>query len=327
MTADLNYNYSNSFNTSDYNSQYFDFIGTSAGKSAERSSGGGTTKNITVQSDFVNPFSLTKKIEMGLRMALRNYDSNNDNFIDSSGTYIYKPALNVKYKYDDAVYAAYATYSQQIKNFSFQLGLRLESSRYSGELTNVGEHFSNQYPVSLFSSLFLTQKIGKRSDLQLNYSRKINRPNFFQLIPFTDFSDSLNLSKGNPGLIPEFTNLLELSYQIQYKTGNSILISFYGRNTKNLITRYQYKDINPDPDKMDSVIYATYANANRSYTYGLEVTGKNKIGKWWDITTNVNFFNATIKASNLPGTKDNSQFSWFGKLNNNFKLPKNFLSS
>lgn len=324
LTADINYNYSNNFNTSDYNSRYFDAANVPISMAIERSSGGGTTKNFTAQADFVNPFGQSKKIEMGLRMALRNYDSNNDNFIDSAGTYIYKPALNVKYKYNDAVYAAYATYSQQISNFSFQAGLRIESSSYSGDLTTKSEHFSNDFPVSLFPSVFLTEKLSKRSDIQLNYSRKINRPNFFQLIPFIDFSDSLNLSVGNPDLIPEFTNLLELAYQTQYKTGNSILISLYGRNTENLITRYQYKDKNPDMDKIDSVLFTSYANANRSYTFGVELTAKNKIAKWWDLTTNLNLYNSTIKAANLPGTTDNSQFSWFAKLNNNFKLPKNF---
>lgn len=325
FTADVNYNYSNNFNTSDYNNQYFDVNNDPISKNAERSSGGGTTKNFTFQADFANPISQTKKMEMGLRMALRNFDSNNDNFIqDPNGIYLYIPALNVKYKYDDAVYAAYTTYSQQINDFSFQLGLRLESSRYVGNLITKSLQFSNQYPFSLFPSMFLTQKIGKRSDLQLNYSRKINRPNFFQLIPFIDFSDSLNLTVGNPNLIPEFTNLVELGYQTQYGSGNSVLVNLYGRNTNNLITRYQYRGANPNPAKSDSVLFSSYANANRSYTYGIELTGKNKFTKWWDLTTNVNLFNATIKASNLPGSSDNSQFSWFVKLNNNFKLPGNF---
>ena len=326
LTADFNFNYSNNFNTSDYNSRYYDAV--MIPKSAlavERSSGGGTSRFYTVQTDFVNPITAAKKLETGLRMALRNYTSNNDNFIsDTLGNYIYQASLNVKYKYNDVVYAAYGTYSQQIKNFSFQLGLRIESSEYKGDLISKTQHFSNDYPVSIFPGVYLTQKISKKEDIQLNYSRKINRPNFFQLIPFIDFSDSLNLSVGNPNLIPEFTNLLEFTYQNQYSSGNSVLIDLYGRITNNLITRYQYKDENPNPAKMDSVLFTSYANANRSYTYGLELTGKNRFAKWWDLTTNLNLFNATIKAGNLPGTSDNSQFSWFAKINNNFKLPKNF---
>lgn len=325
-TADANFNYSNNFNTSDYNSQYYDANKIPlAPLAVERSSGGGTNRFFTAQTDLVNPISATKKFETGLRVSLRNYDSNNDNFIqDASGNYIYIASLNVKYKYNDVVYAAYGTYSQQIKDFSFQLGLRVESSEYKGNLVTKSAKFSNQYPLSFFPSVYLTQKIDKQSDIQLNYSRKINRPNFFQLIPFIDFSDSLNLSVGNPGLVPEFTNLLEIAYQNQYSTGHSILMSLYGRNTNDLITRYQYRDANPNPTKTDSVLFTSYANANRSYTAGLELTGKNKIAKWWDLTTNVNLFHSTIKASNLPGSTDNSQFSWFAKLNNSFKLPKNY---
>ena len=205
------------------------------------------------------------------------------------------------------------------------MGLRVESSDYTGELISKKQPpFSTKYPFSIFPSAFATYKLNDKEDLQVNYSRKVNRPNFFQLIPFIDYSDSLNLSVGNPQLVPEFTNLIELSYSNQYKAGNTFLATAYLRNTNNLITRYQYKDANPNPAKTDSVIISTYANANKSYTVGFEMTGKNKLFKWWDLTTNLNLFNSTIKAGNLAGGVTSSQFSWFFKINNNFKLPKNF---
>jgi hypothetical protein len=66
----------------------------------------------------------------------------------------------------------------------------------------------------LFPSVFLTRKLNEAGDqMQLAYTRRVNRPNFFQTMPFTDFSDSLNLRRGNVQLLPEFTNSLELSYQ------------------------------------------------------------------------------------------------------------------
>lgn len=94
--------------------------------------------------------------------------------------------------------------------------------------------------------------------------------------------------------------------------------------TSNLITRFQYNDANPDPSKADSILFTSYANANKSYNYGIELTGKNKLTGWWDITTNLNFFNVIIKAENLTGAESIEQFSWFVKLNNNIKLPANF---
>lgn len=326
LTADFNYNYSKNDNVGDYTTQYF-FSNNSpkTPQFIEQSKGGGTNRFITIQTDYADPITSSMKIEAGLRAAFRNFTSFNNNFVQTTpGQYLLIPGLSNDYKFNDELYAGYLTFSHQRKKLSYQLGLRAESSSYTGNLVSKNQKFKTEYPLSLFPSAFATYKLNDKEDMQLNYSRKINRPNFFQLIPFIDYSDSLNLSVGNPGLIPEFTNLLELSYSNQYKAGNSLLATVYFRNTNDLITRYQYKDANPNPARADSVIITTYANANRSYTFGLELTGKNKPAKWWDLTTNLNLFNSTIKAGNIPGTVSSSLFSWFAKINNNFKLPKNF---
>ncbi|MBA2248902.1 MAG: TonB-dependent receptor, partial [Chitinophagaceae bacterium] len=238
--------------------------------------------------------------------------------------YVSIPGLNNNYKFKDQVYAAYTTFSQKIKKFSYQAGLRIESSQYTGTLIDKAQTFKNQYPFSVFPSLFLTEKINDKQDLQLNYSRKINRPNFFQLIPYLDFSDSLNISKGNPNLVPEFTNLLEASYQVDLNKGNNLLATVYFKNTNNLITRYQYRDKNPDPFRTDSVIINSYANANFSNSYGLELTSKIKPAKFWDMTANINFYNSIINGNNIQSDLQSQRLSWFAKLNNSFKIPKNY---
>lgn len=327
ISADINYNYSKNENTNDFTTQYF--TPTYDPKTpliAERSKGGGTTKFFTSQIDYENPITDKMKIETGARIALRNFYSYNDNYFKNpNGDYVTIPALNNRYEYTDRVLAAYVTFSQKINKFNYQLGLRAESSKYDGNLISKNNKFSNEYPFALFPSVFVTYSLTEKQDIQLNYSRKINRPNFFQLIPFVDYTDSLNLSKGNPDLRPEFTNLLELSYQNQVATGHNLLTTVYFKNTNDVIARYQYKTENPNPGaKPDSVIMTTFANASQTYSVGLEVTSKNKIASWWDVTTNVNFFNATLNAGNLPGGIDNSQFSWFAKMNNSFKLPKSF---
>ena len=327
LTADANFNYMNNENEAIYDSRYnYKLFPSKNYENTQKTTSNGSTKFFTVQTDFVNPVTKTSKLEMGLRMSQRNFNSSNDNYTQDvvSDQFNLDSGLSVKYKFTDKVLAAYSTYSQQLKKFSYQLGLRLESSEYNGDFISKNQGFSNKYPFSLFPSTYLTYKLTDKQDLQLNYSRKINRPNFFQLIPFIDYTDSLNLSIGNPDLKPEFTNLIEVGYSNQYKAGNSFFASIYGRNTNDLITRYTYRTSNPDSLKNNDVLFTSFANATRSYTFGLELTGKNKIAKWWDITTNFNFFNSTIEASNLTGTGDNSQFSWFGKINNSFKLPKKY---
>ncbi len=320
-TADANYNYSKNKNNTDFTSQYF--YSANNPKTplvVEQTKGGGVTKFLTVQTDFVNPITEKLKVEMGIRGAFRDFSSFSNNITISP----YTANIATNYKFNDAVYAAYTTFSQQLKKLSYQLGLRAESSNYDGNLLTTGSKFSTKYPLSLFPSAFLNYKLTDKQDLQLNYSRKINRPNFFQLLPYIDYSDPLNLSKGNPDLKPEFTNLVELAYQKQYGKSNTFLATGYLRNTNDLISRYQYKDKNPLSNAGDSVLISSYINANTSYTYGLELTGKNKIASWWDLTMNVNLFHATIKAGAITGGVSTNQFSWFGKLNNNFKLPKNY---
>ncbi len=322
-TADVNLNKSKNDNEGLFETQYF--FSNANPKTPlifEQSIGKGNSTLWVAQTDFVNPINSTSKIEMGLRGQFRDVASLNNNYdkINAASAYTFRPGLSNDYKFTDMVVAGYVTYAQQIKDFSYQLGLRVESSEYTGDLLNRNQKFGNSYPISVFPSAFLTYKLGNKQDFQLNYTRKVNRPNFFQVIPFFDYSDPLNISVGNANLVPEFTNLLELAWSYQINKNHSMLATVYGRNTNDLITRYQYKDT----FAMDSVLITSFVNANSTNTIGLELTSKHKIAKWWDLTTNLNLFNTTLKTGALIGAGTNSQFSWFAKLNNSFKLPKNY---
>lgn len=325
LSADINYSYNINFNVSDYNSRYR-FMNTSSDyiAPAERSTGGGKTNFITFQSDFENPFGNNRKLEAGIRVAYRQNSSNNDNFLQNqAGGYDYINALHVKFRYDEIVYAAYGTYSVQVKKVNLLAGLRAERSMYDAELVTGGKQFSNSYPVSLFPSLSISHKTGKQDEFQFNYSRKVNRPAYNQLIPFIDFSDSLNLVAGNPALKPEFTNLLELTYLHEFNSSASLLVNLYGRYTGNMIARYLYKGINPNPAKTDSVLFTSFTNAGRGFNYGIELTGQCKLATWWNLATNLNFFHVMIDGSD-PEVARTSQFSWVIKANNSFRLPAGF---
>ncbi len=322
ITADLTYNERKNENTNTVKTDYFNTVNVKTNNYNQQQIGNGSSKNLVIQTDFVNPINEKTKLEMGLRAAISNSDNLNDLFvIQSNGQLIYIPALSLNFNSTDNIFAAYTSYSKKIKNFGYQLGLRAESSEYKGNLPDKNESFTISYPISLFPSLFLSQKLKKDQDLQLNYSRRINRPNFWQLIPFTDFSDSLNLSRGNPNLVPEFTNSLEMSYSKVFKNKDNLLASIYFKHTDNMITRFQFSETHPTNNK--PVLINGYVNANASYVGGIELISKNKITKWWDLTSNFNLFTSKIDITD-PNQAQLDQFvSWFTKINNNFKLPQN----
>ncbi len=320
LTADLNFNRSRNNSNGGFNTQYYDMSNTPKGNLiAQKQEGKGGNDFYTFQTDYVNPLTEKSKLELGFRAALRKFESKNLNYLFD----IPLPSLNANYKYDDRVIAAYATYGNVIgTKTSYQLGLRAESSKYSGTLITNGNSFGNDYPISLFPSLNITQQIDKTQDLQFSIARKIQRPNFFQILPFLDYSDSLNISRGNPGLNPEFTNSIEMNYQKTLKKGNSILVSAYYKITNDLITRSQVKEASAIAGK--DVLINTFINANNSKAYGAEFTAKNPVTKWLELTSNLNVYNSSISSTTGNTSINNSIWSFFAKVNANIKLPSKF---
>lgn len=324
LTADVNLNRSKNSGESRFVNQMFDVNGTPEGNPILQitDAGGGSDFGV-VQIDYANPLSKTIKFEGGLRSQIRTFSSNNDNFIfdHNSGDFVFLPNISANYKFTDRVYAAYGIMTGRTKEggrFGYNLGLRVESSDYDGELTETKETFSVAFPLSLFPSAFGSYKLNDNSDLQANYSRRIQRPNFFQLMPFIDFTDPLNLQVGNPNLKPEFTNSFEVNYSYRFNNNHSLLASSYFRYTEGLLTRFQYKDLNPITK--DSAIFNTWVNANNAIRYGFELTSTDKINKKMDIISNINLYNATINSENIEENLTNSQTSFFGKVTVTHKI-------
>ena len=322
ITVDANLFSGRNKNNSLYTTNYLSNSGTVTNTELQKAIGSGSDKNFVIQSDYVLPFSKVTKLEAGVRAAIRSRINVNNNYIYNGTDYELIPSAVSNYKNNDNVYAAYTTLSSTIKNFSYKVGLRAEHSDYTGTLTNTGEKFKNIYPVSLFPSIFLAQQLDNKQTVQLSYSRRINRPNFFQLIPFTDYTDKLNITKGNPNLVPEFTQSLELSYLKTFKGNNTFLASVYYKHTDNLITRYLTQQA--DPVSGTNQLINTYINANSSYSAGAEAIAQNYLTKWWDISTNVNVYNSKVNTTNVTSASQGALWSMFGKFNSNFKLPKNY---
>jgi outer membrane receptor protein involved in Fe transport len=341
LTANANYSKGTNLNNNYISSEIYDVKGAPVSSIYNQQQiGSGTNQYVTAQADYSNPLSEKSKFETGVRIAARDNRSVSDlGIIDPGGKFDSLPLSSSDYHYKDLVYAGYLTYSNMLKNFGYQLGLRVEGSNYSG-LSNyavsdstgsfkdtVGT-FGNHYPISLFPSVFLSQKLSGDQDITLNYTRRIDRPSFFQLFPFTDYSDSSNISRGNPNLKPQFTNSFELAYQKNFSNENTLIASVYYKNTTDLITRYTLTAINPNTN--DSILVNTYVNAKSAFVGGFEIISRNVLTKWWDITSNLNIFTSKINLAadsathQFSDSSTNQTYSWFAKINSSFKLGKKF---
>lgn len=329
ISADYNFNSSSNNNNSTIDNYTFNLNGTPKGiPLLQKGLGDGKTTNSTFQLDYENPLTDDTKFEAGFRFASRNFTNqlNQFRFNPAINQFVLVPFISSRYKYIDEVFAAYSTYSFRVKKWSYQLGLRAESSNYKGTLLNStgadSASFKVDFPLSLFPSAFITYKINEKQDYQINYSRRVNRPNFFQLMPFPDYSDPQNINIGNAGLKPEFTHSLEMSWNNAYKKGSNFLATLFFKQSTNLITRYIYRDANALVPG-DTAFFSTFINANSARSFGLELTNKIALTTWWEATVNLNIFNSRINAT-IAGQPDlvQDQWSWFAKMNHSFKIIK-----
>ena len=333
LNANVNYNYGSGTDNSEIVNLYVrpdgspyrptDFV---------RNDAENNNRQWTFQVDYINPKGEDEKFEAGFRSFINDYKSRYDAFAVFSNGTEQKLPFSSNYKYHEVVNAIYGTYTNKIKSWGYQLGLRAEHSQFDGELVDSAMKFGYEYPNqlnriwdALFPSLFLSKELGENIEMQLNYSRRIRRPNFWQLNPFVDISDPVNLRQGNPLLKPEFVNSFEFNYSQDYANDNNFLGVIYFRNNPGDITRFsdtlsaaQYQQLNNaaiDPN----AILNTFINGRVTNWIGLELTLQQKLGKHFDITPSVDIeyrkVNANVNAVDLS----NSGFNWEGSVTLNYK--------
>jgi outer membrane receptor protein involved in Fe transport len=332
ISADVNYNHgSNIDNTNILNTFSYPDGSMYAADSRVRNNGSGKNDQVTIQVDYVDPHGENDKLETGIRSYINDYTSIFNAYSLNNATEIKLPLSN-NYRYREMVNAAYITYTGKLWGIGYQAGLRAEDSKFDGELVDSAKKFGYQFPNqvknlfdALFPSLFLSKTIGEGQEIQLNYSRRIRRPDFWQMSPFVDINDPLNIRQGNPALRPEFTNSFEFNYNKTYTSG-SFLGVIYFRNTQGDITRYsdtitaaQYQQLNNaaiDP----SAVMSTFVNANYQNRWGSELTLQQKIGQQLDITPTVDLQYKKVVSKVNNTDLSNEGFNWEAKLILNYRV-------
>jgi outer membrane receptor protein involved in Fe transport len=332
LTANINYNYGKGNDGTDILNRFFLPNGTPYSDPARvRNAGRNTNDQYTLQVDYVMPRGEEGKWEAGIRSNINEQESFFSSFSVANGIETRLPLSN-DYTFKETVHAAYGSWSDKVKTFSYQLGLRAEVSSFEGRLLGSDKSFGYDYPASarrfydaLFPSVFLTKEVGDDVQVQVNYTRRIRRPNFWQLNPFIDINDPVNLRQGNPNLQPEFINSFEANYSHDYTKGNFLGVIYY-RNNQRDITRYSdtistalYQQLNNaaiDPN----AILNTFINARSTNSLGLELTLQHQFNQQFSITPTIDMqyrqVNADVDALRLS----NNGFNWDAELTMNYKF-------
>lgn len=278
-------------------------------------------RNANAQIDFVTPVGNGGRIETGYKFSYRAigqdyslYDTYTEEqwVLDSS-------QLN-NFQYDEILNAAYFIYSNTFWNkLQVQLGLRGEIANTFSDLKSQDTLYKKNY-YNLFPTVHIKYEITDEHALKLNYSRRVQRPNVWQLNPFKDISDKQNVRCGNPYLDPEFANSVELGYMLNIKKTSFGVTAFY-RNRTNMITRYTMLDTLEDGE-----VYTitSYQNLNSSHNIGCEVFFGQKLWKFWKINASFNFYRNIINSDDLIDENLARNWEWQLRFNQAFTFGTNW---
>ncbi|WP_312992513.1 TonB-dependent receptor domain-containing protein [Chryseobacterium flavum] len=281
--------------------------------------------------DYELPIGDNSKLEAGAR-----YDYNKNTykyFVDQSNngqTPFTRYDFTSNTVYSENILGVYAQFKSKIgEKFAYQLGLRSETSKIDVNFQNFDKNGNpanapevNKNYTKLFPSVFLSYDLAKNNQILLNYSRRINRPRAFSLIPFMSFDDDRNYFRGNPDLNPTYENSFELGYNYSKKkiTFNPTL---YFKRSEDEQNRYQYID-------KEGAVNTIPFNVGTETNYGLDLNGTYDPFNWWKIMLSADLYGYKNTGTyNLfpdnPKTLNDfsgSGFSYRIRLNNTFKPTK-----
>jgi outer membrane receptor protein involved in Fe transport len=273
-------------------------------------------QTFTLQTDFITPIGNGGRLETGVKYSYKTTNSNYTLFngYNSENLLIDSTQIN-DFLYNESLGAAYAIYSNSIwTKLKYQVGLRYEVVNNTFDLkSQILPYDKNKFYSNPFPSAHIRYEFTENTALQISYSRRVNRPRGRNLNPFIDYSDSLNLSQGNPKLNPEFVNSYELSHYWIHK-GTTINTTLFFRQRNDIITRYT--------TLIDSVTTMTsYANISQSKSFGAEFLIGQAITKWWKITGTGSYYRTEYSDTSLDNslTKD---YSWNMQINSQMSFGK-----
>lgn len=271
----------------------------------QRSTNTENERNILFQSDYIQPFRKKGKFEAGVKSTLRVID--NDFLVEEltgESTWVTIPEFDNNLIYTENIYAAYAMIGNEVNRFSYQVGLRGELSDISVELTKENEiNYQNYF--NLFPSTHFSYRINDDKTIQLSYSYRLSRPQFRDLMPFSNYTNNRSMFVGNPNLRPEYTNSIEAGYLLNWETG-SILSSAYYRYRTGVIERITI---------VDSVGYNRIIPVNLSTenAYGLEFNFTWNPTGWLRFNTNANFYRSMIDGQYQDQDLSSDTYTWSGR--------------
>jgi outer membrane receptor protein involved in Fe transport len=197
-----------------------------------------------------------------------------------------------EFNYDEKIQALYFSASKDVGKWSFQGGLRGEFTQTKGVSLSTNQTNTNKY-FQLFPTVYILYKFNDDHVFTVNYSKRIQRPEYSSLDPFRWYLSPYSFTEGNPFLQPSFNHNFELSYTYKQRYAVSV---YYQRSVH---TFDQVSLL----DTINNIQYFKTDNIGTTSGYGINVSATLNPTHWWESQLEVSGYYSSLSSMYYDGVK------------------------
>jgi outer membrane receptor for ferrienterochelin and colicin len=203
-----------------------------------------------------------------------------------TGSWVTDALRTNQFEYQENIYAAYGSASHDWQKFSAQVGLRAEYTRTLGTSRTTQISTRNNY-FQLFPTVYVQYKPSASYQVNLSYSRRIERPAYSSLNPFLSYQNQYFSNQGNPFLQPSFTDAVEWTNIFKH----DLSVAPFFNYTRQFASEYPLQNL-----ATRETTY-TYGNIGYSYSYGVTVVAPFSVSKRWKVDNNLTIYEQAFRST------------------------------
>ena len=271
----------------------------------------------TIQADNIIPLKKNRRFEGGVKAILRRASSDFKSLVkyNKGAEYEENPSNTDYFKYNQNVYSVYSMYSIRFTKSTIRFGARLEYTDVDGNFVTSNTKVKNSY-ATLLPNVQYTNRISKITTLVLGYTKRLQRPYIWDLNPFINNNDSLNISYGNPDLGPQTSHAVNT--QLRFTKGTTFAaINLEGSYSGNRIMQYS------SFDPQTGITTTTSLNIGKEFQSNLNLNFNTKLTPKWSLFVNggIRYLKVT---NNADKSQSNSGFGFDIGMNTSYRFNDKF---
>jgi outer membrane receptor protein involved in Fe transport len=205
-------------------------------------------------------------------------------------------------RYYQNILAVYVSITIALNNdWVIRPGARYERTALGGAFKGTTPTFDARFD-NFVPNFLVTRQFGDHHDAKFSYTERIRRPWIWDMNPYVNASDPLNLTFGNPQLRPEVTRTVEIGHGYQADNGFSLNSTIYVASNRNAIEQLITVD-------SLGVSRTTSRNVATSERLGASINSSIPLNNKWVLNASFEFYHVRFTSPALSVSNKGNYFS------------------